>query len=73
MGDAATPLSWYDVVALVIIVAGLLLYRFTAKDEKKEAAKELEEPDEKTSLWGEADQVWGAAGAIQAASDDEFR
>lgn len=72
MGDAATPLSWYDVFALVVIVAGLLLYRFTAKEEKKDSSGDIEEPNENTSLWGEEDSSWRTDGAIQAASDEEL-
>ena len=36
MGEYATPLSWYDIVALVIIVFGLLLYRFASLKKQTE-------------------------------------
>ena len=39
MGEYATPLSWYDIVALFVIVFGLLLYRFTSKSEEENIKK----------------------------------
>ena len=47
MGQYATPLSWYDIVALIVIVFGLLLYRFTSKSESKEPLDILD-PNETT-------------------------
>lgn len=47
MGDNATPLSWYDIVALIIIVLGLLCYQFggskKAKKQKEENYEKLDE------------------------------
>ena len=52
MGSEATALSWYDIAALVMIVGGLLLYRFTSKEElkKEKSVEDGVESGEKKSL-----------------------
>ena len=52
MGSEATALSWYDIAALGMIVGGLLLYRFTSKEEpkKEKHVEDAEERGEKKSL-----------------------